>query len=92
MASAPGVFSLEAANFVRGAIYAVGTSVLSFLQQFFLPANGVPSLDISTVNWRVVGGVAAAAFVSYIIAKLGENKKGEILGIKASQPEAMKGK
>ena len=92
MAATPGHWKLEATNFVRGAVLAVGTALVSFFQQFIFPANGAPNFDFSTINWKVVAGTALAAFISYIASKLGTNKQGVTFGIAATQPNADKPK
>jgi hypothetical protein len=81
-----GTWTLEAADFLRGAIVAMGTSVLTFLQQLFFPAGETPMLDFSKIDWRIVGGVAAAAFLSYMAKNLFTNTKGEVAGITATAP------
>ena len=92
MAAAPGMWRLEARDWLVGAMLAVASGVVSFLQQFVFPMGGVPNFDFSQIHWKVVAGAAMASFITYIGKNLTTNKKGEVLGIKATQPQAMRGK
>lgn len=75
-----GLFSLNLRDFINGAIMAVGTAVLAFLQQFI--SNGA----LGAVNWKLVGGVAAAALIMYLGKNLGTTNDGKTFGIEATKP------
>ncbi len=92
MAKVTGIGALEIADFIRGALVAVGSAVVSFLQQFIFPTGDVPNFDFSKIQWKVVVGVAAAAFISYLAKNLFTNNKGVVLGIAATQPDNLRKK
>jgi len=77
-----GLFQLNLRDFINGLIMAVGTAVMTFFEQ--LISNG--TLSFVDVNWKLVGGVAAAAAVMYIAKNLGTTSNGKTFGIQATIP------
>lgn len=76
-----GLFKLNGSDFLRGLIVAVLSATLTFMQQFFA-ADGT----MQAINWKTVGGVAAASAIAYILKNLFTNDEGVALGIKATAP------
>ncbi len=74
-----GIFNLNLRDFINGFIMAVGGAVLTFLQQFI--SNGA----LGAVNWKLVGGVALAASITYLGKNLGTKQDGTTLGIPATK-------
>jgi len=77
-----GLFKLNSSDFLRGLIVAVLSATLTFIQQFFSAESGA----IGDINWKTVGGVAAASAIAYILKNLFTNSEGEVAGIKATAP------
>ena len=76
-----GLLKLNAADFLKGLIVAVVGAGLTSIQQV-ISTSGTQY----TINWRLVGGVALAAAVSYLIKNLGTSDDGKVLGITATAP------
>jgi len=73
---------LEVADFLKGLVVAVATATITAFQQFF-QADG----HLSSVDWKLVGGVALASALGYILKNLLTNQRDEVLGIAATAPE-----
>jgi hypothetical protein len=84
MAESSPTGKLSTADLIKSGIIAVISAVLTFLQQFIFAETG----EVRHIDWRAVGGVAAAAAIAYILKNLFSNSSGEFLSIKATGPEA----
>jgi uncharacterized membrane-anchored protein len=84
MAESSPTGKLSTADLLKSGIMAVLSAVLTFLQQVLFTASG----EIQKINWKAVGGVAAAAAISYLLKNVLTNSSGEFLNVKATGPEA----
>lgn len=78
-----GLFRLNLRDFINGLIMAVGGAVFTFLEQFVIAG----SFKLDAVNWRLVGGVAMGAAVTYLWKNLFTTPEGKTLGIAATAPK-----
>jgi hypothetical protein len=74
-----GVFKLNLADLLRGLITAVLTASLTALQQFFSTTG-----TMTPINWKLVGGVAAATAIGYLLKNLLTDNTGKVMGIAAT--------
>lgn len=74
-----GLLRLNAADFLRGFITAVLTAGLTSLQQFISTSG-----TITPINWKLVGGVASASAIGYLLKNLLTAPDGKVLGITAT--------
>jgi hypothetical protein len=74
-----GIFKLNLADLLRGLITAVLTASLTAMQQFFSTTG-----TITPINWKLVGGVAAATAIGYLLKNLLTDNTGKVMGIAAT--------
>lgn len=77
-----GFGKLDLRDMINGLVMAVGSAVLTFMQQLIQPGG-----SISAINWRLVGGVAAGAAVTYLLKNVFTTAEGKTLGISATAPK-----
>ena len=66
------LFNLNAQDFFKGLLVAVGSAVLSLIEQMLQNGGGI--------DWRVIGTSALCAGIAYLIKNFFTDNQGKFLG------------